>query len=155
MLAQALHGEITITRGVGGGTQNEGKRADHLHSIIFLSYKNDNYQFAKVIQVIIPENQNLHLWIIQHNGNNMKDHTNMSWLDGALRIIVATIFAAICGLYGWYIGVLAVYPIATGMGGWCPLYEVMGFSTSLGNPEAQAESPAEKTETVHSHKNAA
>lgn len=57
-------------------------------------------------------------------------HINMSLGDGAIRIIIASIIAAVCGAYGLWIGVLAIVPLITGLSGWCPLYHIMGWSTS-------------------------
>jgi hypothetical protein len=56
-------------------------------------------------------------------------HYNINILDGTLRIFGACIFGAICGWQGWWIGVLAVYPIVTSLGGWDPIYDLFGFST--------------------------
>lgn len=85
----------------------------------------------------------------------MQNHNNLSWLDGILRIMGAAIFGAICGINGWYIGVLAVYPLVTGLGGWCPLYAAMGVSTALPDPDAKDASETGKTDVMHSHKEAA
>lgn len=67
-------------------------------------------------------------------------HYNINFLDGILRIFGACIFGAICGWQGWWIGVFAVYPIVTALGGWDPIYDVFKISTRkefVDAPEAE------------------
>jgi hypothetical protein len=56
--------------------------------------------------------------------------TNVGGIDKIARIVVgvallaATVTGTI-GLWGW----IGVVPLATGLTGYCPLYQVLGFST--------------------------
>lgn len=72
--------------------------------------------------------------------------SNMSIGEGIIRIIVGMIFGAIFGslFTGWIalIGVLAIYPIATGLGGWDPIFGAMRKYTNEESPyEEEAVSP--------------
>lgn len=79
--------------------------------------------------------------------------TNLSIFDSILRIFIGMTFAAVCGAMGWIIGVLAIYPIVTGLTAFDPIYMNMGFSTA--GPEAHhsdkidydAEEPAQAVES--------
>ena len=62
---------------------------------------------------------------------------NMSILDGILRMIIGSIIGGICGAYELWIGLTAPYFIVTGLGGYCPLYHLLGWST-LEDPETNA-----------------
>jgi len=66
-------------------------------------------------------------------------HYNLNILDSALRIFGGCIFAAICGWQGWWIGVFALYPIVTAMGGWDPLYDYFKFTTRRDFEDASEE----------------
>jgi hypothetical protein len=83
-------------------------------------------------------------------------HNNMSWFDGALRIMIAALFGAICGIMNWWVGVLAIIPLVTGLSGWCPLYAALGWSTALKDPDAKENTTtSEKSIGGHSHQKAA
>lgn len=66
-------------------------------------------------------------------------HYNINFLDGFLRIFGACIFAAICGWQGWWFGVFAVYPLVTAMGGWDPIYDVIGYTSRQNFEDASVE----------------
>jgi hypothetical protein len=80
--------------------------------------------------------------------NTMK--ANISIGEGIIRIILGMIFAAIMGsVFTGYIallGVLAIYPIVTGLGNWDPIYALKGKYTNEVNPydshEASNAAPA-------------
>ena len=63
---------------------------------------------------------------------------NISIGEGIIRIIIGMIFAAIMGsVFTGYIallGILAIYPIVTGLGNWDPIYARMGKYTNEVNP---------------------
>lgn len=64
--------------------------------------------------------------------------SNISIGECIIRIVAGMIFAALMGgLFHGYvalIGVLAIYPIVTGLGGWCPIYAMRGKFTNEDNP---------------------
>ncbi|MFN8393243.1 MAG: DUF2892 domain-containing protein [Bacteroidia bacterium] len=64
--------------------------------------------------------------------------SNISIGECIIRIVVGMVFAALMGgLFHGYIallGVLAIYPIVTGLGGWCPIYAMRGKHTNEDNP---------------------
>lgn len=63
---------------------------------------------------------------------------NISIGEGIIRIILGMIFAAVMGsLFTGYIallGVLAIYPIVTGLGNWDPIYAMKGKYSNEENP---------------------
>lgn len=65
---------------------------------------------------------------------------NMSTLDGITRIFLTAlwpaIFVSIGGPISW-VGVIAVYFLVTGLGGYCPVYRMLGIST-LEDPEVNS-----------------
>ena len=56
--------------------------------------------------------------------------------DRALRIMLGTVLlylglsGTVTGVAGAALSILAVLPLATGLIGWCPLYSLLGISTS-------------------------
>ena len=74
----------------------------------------------------------------------------MSIGEGIIRIVLGMIFGAIFGslFTGWValIGVLAIYPIATGLGGWDPIFGAMRKYTNEESPYEEA--PVTATSTV-------
>ena len=61
---------------------------------------------------------------------------NISFLDGILRIFGGIVFAGVFGAFGYWIAVLALIPIVTGLAGHCPLYSALGISTAKGDEPA-------------------
>lgn len=57
-------------------------------------------------------------------------HTNVGILDTGLRIVLGSIIGAVFGVFGLWIGLLALIPIITALASWCPIYAVMGWSTA-------------------------
>ena len=74
--------------------------------------------------------------------------TNLSIYDSILRIFIAMIFGGICGAFGWAIGVLAVYPLVTGLAAHDPFYRMLGISTS--GMEEHHNEGARKKPVMHS-----
>jgi hypothetical protein len=72
--------------------------------------------------------------------------SNMSIGESIIRIVVGMIFAALFGgLFSGYvalIGVLAIYPIVTGLGGWDPIFGIMKKYTNEENPYVEEHAPA-------------
>ena len=64
---------------------------------------------------------------------------NMNFLDTILRVMIGPIFGAICGVMGWWIGVLTIYPIVTALTAWDPIYELLGYYTTEHNPYIKEE----------------
>ena len=71
--------------------------------------------------------------------------TNLSILDTILRIFIACLWAGIFGALGSFIGVFAVYFLVTGLSGWDPLYQSMGWNTRQPDSEDH-HVPSEKQE---------
>ncbi len=61
--------------------------------------------------------------------------SNVGIYDTILRICIGMIFAAVCGAFGWIIGVLALYPIVTGLAAFDPMYHYWGYTTYTVHPE--------------------
>ncbi len=61
--------------------------------------------------------------------------TNLSILDTIIRIFIGMVIGAVFGSMGWIIGVIAVYPIVTGLGGYDPIYHYLGYSTRTEHPD--------------------
>jgi glucan phosphoethanolaminetransferase (alkaline phosphatase superfamily) len=67
---------------------------------------------------------------------------NMSKTDGAIRIVLALVIAALwyfnvlSGLWLTILGLVAVIFIATGFLNFCPLYTVLKIKTRKANPTA-------------------
>mgnify|MGYP003689955181 CR=1 FL=1 len=63
---------------------------------------------------------------------------NISIAEGIIRIIIGMVFAAFMGSvftgYVALLGVLAIYPIVTGLGNWDPIYAMKGKYTNEENP---------------------
>ncbi len=64
--------------------------------------------------------------------------SNISIGEGIIRIVLGMIFGAIFGslFTGWVamIGILAIYPISTGLGGWDPIFGAMRKYTNEESP---------------------
>ena len=76
---------------------------------------------------------------------------NMSTMDGIARIFLTGIWGAIFGAMGGYvafIGVFAVYFLVTGLGGYCPIYKMMGISTAS-DPEINSHDTHGHGKEVH------
>ena len=54
---------------------------------------------------------------------------NEGTIDRAVRYILAATLAGYGMMTGSWIGLLALIPLGTAVGGWCPLYQVFGFNT--------------------------
>lgn len=56
---------------------------------------------------------------------------NVGGIDKVLRIAVGVVLIAVAalGMAPWWIGVIGVVPLATGLLGWCPAYSLFGMST--------------------------
>ena len=61
--------------------------------------------------------------------------TNLSIFDTVIRVCIAMIVGAVFGAMGWIIGVIAVYPLVTGLAGYDPIYHSLGYSTRTEHPE--------------------
>jgi hypothetical protein len=88
--------------------------------------------------------------------------SNMSIGEGIIRIVIGMIFGAVFGslFTGWValIGVLAIYPIATGLGGWDPIFGAMRKYTNEESPyeeEAVRTTSTATTQVARSEMNAA
>lgn len=55
--------------------------------------------------------------------------TNLSIFDTILRIFITCLWAGIFGALGSFVGVFAVYFLVTGLAGWDPVYQSMGWNT--------------------------
>ncbi len=60
---------------------------------------------------------------------------NLSIFDTILRIFVGMIIGGVFGAMGWMIGIIAVYPIVTGLTAFDPVYHYLGYSTRTEHPE--------------------
>lgn len=54
---------------------------------------------------------------------------NLSVFDGILRLFLGSIIAAVFGAFEMWPALIAPYFIVTGLGGYCPLYHALGWST--------------------------
>ena len=57
---------------------------------------------------------------------------NVGWHDRAARIIIG--LAIIAAIFVWeadvrWLALIGLIPILTAIGGWCPVYEVLGMTT--------------------------
>jgi hypothetical protein len=70
--------------------------------------------------------------------NSIDMKANISIGECIIRIIGGVLFGAIVGsLFTGYVallGVLAIYPLVTGLGGWDPIYAMMGKYSNEDNP---------------------
>lgn len=79
---------------------------------------------------------------------------NMSVLDGILRIILGSVVGGLfAGLDMLWLATPAPYLIVTGLGGYCPIYHLLGWST-LQDPETNSHhnAPAVKHRTISMEK---
>jgi hypothetical protein len=65
-------------------------------------------------------------------GMAMKWKYNVGWHDRAIRIGIG--LAIVAAIFIWqvdprWLAVIALFPILTAVGGWCPIYEVLGMTT--------------------------
>lgn len=60
---------------------------------------------------------------------------NLSILDTIIRVFIGAVIGGIFGAMGWMIGIIAVYPIVTGLAAFDPIYHSMGFSTRTEHPD--------------------
>jgi len=64
---------------------------------------------------------------------------NVGWHDRATRIVIG--LAIVAAVFFWqvdprWLAVIALYPLVTAIGGWCPVYEVLDLTTdSTGKKE--------------------
>lgn len=75
---------------------------------------------------------------------------NMSVLDGILRIILGSIIGGVFAALGvLWLAFPAPILIVTGLGGYCPLYHALGWST-LEDPETNSHhnAPAVESKTI-------
>ncbi|MDE2230080.1 MAG: DUF2892 domain-containing protein [Alphaproteobacteria bacterium] len=57
---------------------------------------------------------------------------NVGWHDRLIRIVIG--LAIIAGIWIWFanerwLALIGIIPILTAIGGWCPVYEVLGMTT--------------------------
>jgi hypothetical protein len=57
---------------------------------------------------------------------------NVGWHDRVTRIVIG--LAIVAAIFLWqvdprWLAVIALFPILTAIGGWCPIYEVLGMTT--------------------------
>jgi hypothetical protein len=57
---------------------------------------------------------------------------NVGWHDRLIRILIG--LAIIAGVWIWlvhdrWLALIGIIPILTAIGGWCPVYEVLGMTT--------------------------
>jgi Protein of unknown function (DUF2892) len=62
---------------------------------------------------------------------------NMNILDGIIRMFIGSIIGAVFGAFGMWLGLIAPFFIVTGLGGYCPIYHLLGWST-VEDPETNA-----------------
>ena len=57
--------------------------------------------------------------------------TNVGETERMVRILVGLLFIGLAFALGgfWWIGLIGVVPVVTGIMGWCPLYLPFGIST--------------------------
>ena len=55
---------------------------------------------------------------------------NVGGMDRVLRILIGLVLLGLAatGTVGWW-GWIGVVPLATGLLGWCPPYQLLGFNT--------------------------
>ncbi len=86
---------------------------------------------------------------------------NISIGECIIRIVFGMVFAGVMGglFTGWIamIGILAIYPIVTGLGGWDPIFGAMKKYTNEDSPyeDHEAAAPAAPVQRSRSEMNAA
>lgn len=58
----------------------------------------------------------------------------MSIGDSIIRIFVGAIIGGVFGAFGMILGIIAVYPIVTGLTSFCPIYKSLGINTRTEDP---------------------
>ena len=72
----------------------------------------------------------------------MKSFINEAPWDRALRVLLGLALlylgwgGAVTGTLGWIFKIGGFLPLATGLIGWCALYQVFGFTTCARTPNA-------------------
>lgn len=56
---------------------------------------------------------------------------NVGRIDKILRIAVGAVLIVVAalGMAPWWVGVIGIVPLATGLLGWCPAYSLFGMNT--------------------------
>ena len=70
----------------------------------------------------------------------MKSYVNEAGWDRALRVLLGLLLlylgwgGVVGGTLGWILRIGGFLPLATGIAGWCALYDMFGFSTCPRTP---------------------